>query len=174
MNRTRLGLLPSVCNWTRTWQGRNATRRLNRMTAAATQDEGSLSHCGFPHTSPSPLWVLLHAQISQSSSSQKRGSCQRTWFLLCLLIGIHLNEMQIGLVCVLSNASSFFKGVQRYGHTHWVNYRGCINKAIMRVLGWRGECTTCKTNVSVSWVFTHPGWFTWAACHILSWWPPFS
>lgn len=128
---------------------------------ATTQDGGSLSHCGFLHTSASPLWVLSHAQISQSRSSQKRGSCQRTWFLLCLLIGIRLNEMQIGLVCVLSNASSFFKGIQRYGHTHWIKYLWLYKQDHNESsrLAWGAH--HLQTNLSVSWALTQPGWFTW-------------
>lgn len=119
MNIIRLRLLPRVYKWKGTWQGQNNTLRLYRKTKATTQDK-----CSLPHLWLSQLQhcLSLHAQISPSKSPQKCGSYQRTWSLFCLQIVILLNEMQTGLVCILTNASSFVKDIIRYCHAHWIKY----------------------------------------------------
>lgn len=173
MSRIRLGPLPGSANDRELAKG----GMLQGGWAGRPQRQLKMRVVCLPvafRTPPIPTLSFTHAQISQSRSSQKRGSCQRTWFLLCLLIRIRLNEMQIGLVCVLSNASSFFKGIQRYGHTHWIKclwlYKQDHNESSRLTWGAQHLQNKCECLLG----FHSPGWFTRAARHILSWWPPFS
>lgn len=156
----------------KTWQGQNATMRANRKTKVTSQDKCSSPHLWLSHLPPRlPCRLLLHVQISQSGSHRSVVLAEGPDFVW--LAHRYRSRWNTNRIWIWAHASSFFKDILRYHHMHWLKYLW-LHKQDHDILGWRGAHTTCKTSASVSWVFAYLGWFTWAACHILSWWPSLS
>lgn len=142
----------------------------SEVTQKEQGDSSARARLASPVTSTRTSLTASHyGSDSQSTSSR---FVQKNLFLSCLQIVIPLSEMHTELVCILANASpSSIKDIIRYGHAGRMKYPCPCKQGHNEVPGWHGARTASQANADVSWVFAPLAWFTWAACHILSWWP---